>query len=401
MKYILVGEKYSHNMGEPLLFKCTEYLVRKIAGDSTEIYSLDLFGRSNCTNDPTDTHINSSLKKLFKNAFRLCLRNSFVICNLNYKRILNGNIGQRIMKMYRDSLANDCKIIVMGAGTIKYDVRLDFGPYYQFLIEGVHAYAEKAPVFISCAGIESFYREHDARCKFFSRALSDPSIKYISTRDNLPELKKYVHNKNTVLEKVADIATYAADCFGIHKDENSQTIGIGIIIYRRFAEFHKGISREQYEGLILDIIHELELKEYKWVFFNNGDLEDAEYTKYICNRIGKDPVSHVLTPDSPEELVRIISRFKGIITSRLHSCITAYSLDIPFVALCWNNKLKYFAENIKVPERIIESDRFNIKDCMNEFYKALSDGYDTDFREEYKKSVYHSIEKIVAYDIND
>ena len=303
--------------------------------------------------------------------------------------------------MYSESLSDDCKVIVMGAGTIKYDVRLDFGPYYQLLLEGVHTYAENAPVFISCAGIESFYSEYDARCKFFSRALSDHSIKYITTRDNLPELEKYIYNGNTVLEKVADIATYAADCFGIHKDENSSTIGIGIIIYRRFAEFHKGISKEQYEKLILDIIHELELKKFKWVFFNNGDLEDAEYTRYICTKIGKDPVNYVLTPDSPEELVRIISRFKGIITSRLHSCITAYSLDIPFIALCWNNKLKFFAENIKVPERIIESDRFNIKDCMTEFYKALSNGYDPDFREKYKKSVYRSIKKIIAYDSND
>ena len=75
-----------------------------------------------------------------------------------------------------------------------------------------------------------------------------------------------------------------------------------------------------------------------------------------------------------------------MITSRLHSCVPAYSLDVPFVALAWNKKLKYFAENISVPERVIESDRFNADTIVEEFYKAMEKGYDNGFREAYKQT---------------
>lgn len=104
MKYILVGEKHSHNMGEPLLFKCTEYLLRIIAGDSTEINSLDIFGGLNYINENTITISDNekndrfSLKKTVKNVLRYCLHHSFFLCNLNYKRIAHGNIGQRVKK---------------------------------------------------------------------------------------------------------------------------------------------------------------------------------------------------------------------------------------------------------------------------------------------------------------
>ena len=388
----LVGLMWDTNCGDPLLFDCSGWMCREVTSGEAEVKYLDFWGR-----DAKATGISSQNMKSFVRGFVASLVKKLAPITANkirkffFERSLE---WKKIQDYYLRELQDVDMVIVMGAGTIKYDVRTDFGPYYKLLIESVKKLNREVPVFVSCVGIESKYRADDARCRYFSEVLSDPIVKGITTRDDIDELRKYIHNNQTAVRKVADIATWSSDCYNIRKS-NSETIGVGIIVYRRFIEFNKGITKDQYEQEILKIVSCLDKQGKAWKFFTNGDLEDTEYARYICALSGNPP-ERLLVPTSPKELVEIVSGFKGIITSRLHSCITAYSLGIPFVAICWNNKLKYFAENIHVPERIVEADRFRAETIMKEFEKALGNGYDLKFREEYKDTVRKSFEEFMA-----
>ena len=63
-------------------------------------------------------------------------------------------------------------------------------------------------------------------------------------------------------------------------------------------------------------------------------------------------------PQIPKELVKIISQYNSIISFRLHSHIIAYSLEIPSIAIAWDNKVNFFFKDIGYSERCkrIDSD---------------------------------------------
>lgn len=312
-----------------------------------------------------------------------------------YKKFLN-SIGTKVfMKKYFDErLENVDLIIFLGGGTIKYDVRVDFGKYYRRITNA--AKERNIPIVVATAGIESRYNPKDARCLFFSETLSDDAYKIISTRDDIDELNKYVKNPTVKTVKVADIGVWSSDVYNIKKDTESDIIGIGVIVADRFVEFGRGISQEQYDKALVETIKKLEARGEKVQIFNNGDPEDKAYAEHISELVGKDK-NLVKTAQTPEDLIEIISGFKGVITSRLHSCIPAYSLDVPFVAIAWNQKLKFFAENISASERVIESDRLNSDTIIEVFDKALNEGYDNDFREKYKHTDLEFIDDCLKY----
>ena len=199
-------------------------------------------------------------------------------------------------------------------------------------------------------------------------------------------------NPAVELSKIADIGVWSADAYNVEKNENANAIGIGIIVADRFVEFHSGITPEQYDRVIVETIKILEARGEKVEIFNNGDSKDEAYAKHICTLAGFNAYT-IKTAKTPEDILKIISNYKGIISSRLHSVIPAYSLDVPFVAIKWNNKLEYFAENIGVANRVIESDRMDANTIIEEFDEAIVKGYDNNFKEEYKQTNLEFLDK--------
>ena len=389
-KIALVGLRYDFNTGDPLLFYCTEWMLRNLLDEDLEIVHLDFFAR---TGYPAVTENRPDiLKSVAKAVLRIIPTKLWLGKYQKVKEQQTTDEFAGIRNYYEQNLKDVDLIIIIGAGTLKYDVRLDFGPYYESVIECAKKMG--IPCVISCAGIESKYNAEDSRCVRFSNVLNDDTVKIITTRDDIDELRNFVKNPNTDFAKTADIAVWAAETFDIHRDENSDVVGLGIIVYKRFEEYHRGISKEEYEQTLKDIVGRLERDNQKWVMFNNGDKEDVEYAEYLCKMLGKDPKKYLLkAPQSPEEMVKTISGFKGIITSRLHSCITAYSLNIPFVAISWNNKLEFFANSIGCDDRIIKKDRLSGDIIVDAFYNAMKDGYNQQDRKEYRNTVVEYFKK--------
>ena len=397
MKIGLVGEFYSKNLGEPLLFECTRHLCKKNSEDKIEFKYIDFFGRSFSGDNSVwfdkdrtfFVFILKSIRKVIK-----CMGKNQKTLWLDEKIWALGRERKRLARYFADSIKGLDGIIIMGAGTIKYDVRLNFAPYYKELMQ--EAEKQNIPVFINCAGIESKYNAKDRRCRMFCDVLSMDILKIATTRDDIETLKQMIHNKKTEVAKIADIGVWSSETFDISR-EKSDTIGLGIITPERFVEFHRNITPKQYEEEWLQIIKTLDLQGKKWEIFNNGDDCDREYAEALCLKAGYSPEQKVKTPTTPEELVKVISSYQGIVTSRLHSCIVAYSLGIPFVAIIWNNKLQYFAENIGYRNRIIDSEDFNSQEVLKKFEEAITVGYNEKEREEYRATSIVYIKKYIEY----
>lgn len=397
MKIALVGELWGHNLGEPLLFQCCKKMIEE-KNQHIEVEKLDFFGREE---KEDEWRVKGGFPVLYfgiRVIRKICEMLGNPAIGWNKWEWLLSKDKKRIESYFDDKCQKNQYdgIIIMGAGTIKYDVRLNFGPYYKIVLETAERY--DIPVYINCAGIESKYNSKDSRCNEFSECLSKDILRIATTRDDIGEfkkyIKKYIKNPGTVVEKISDIGVWAAETFQIKKQADSEYIGLGMITPERFREFGRKETYIKYENLWLEMIEELEKKGIKWRIFNNGDICDRKFAEKLCSILQKPIEQYVLTPETPEELVRVISGFKGIITSRLHSCIIAYSLGIPFVAISWNNKLHFFAQNIGVPERVIEEGELDKNTILDRFFRAVEEGYDMKFRDEYRKT---SREYIAVY----
>lgn len=388
-KIVLIGVHESNNLGEPLLFDCTGYLLRK-AEENIDISYCDIFAHKAPRPfiDPAGeipAAASSGASKSYSSARKIIAAvagdaaPSILLQTCKFRKM-----KPKLVKYYEENLSGADLIVVIGAGTIKYDARTDFGPYYKLLTD--FARKRNIPIIVSSAGIESKFDPDDMRCRRFQRALSSPAVRMITTRDDLDELKKYVTNPGCVLSRIADFGIFAGDYYGISKDENSDCIGIGIIAPSRFRQFRKGIEREDYFSAIRSVTASLDSAGRKWRMFTNGDIEDTAAAMQLCGEMGLSPADVLTVPTSPEELVRTVSGFRGIITSRLHSCIVAYSLGVPFVAISWNNKLQYFAGNTGCPERIITRETLEPGKIIAAFDSALETGYDNGIKQQMKES---------------
>ena len=78
----------------------------------------------------------------------------------------------------------------------------------------------------------------------------------------------------------------------------------------------------------------------------------------------------------------------------MHACIIAYSLDIPAIGLCWNDKLKLFGENIGYPQRFIEPENMNEDYALEELKEAIKNNYDKKNKEKFLQTQIQSIQDI-------
>lgn len=376
-KIVLIGLLCESNLGDPLSFDCTEYLIRKFDQD-VQVSYLDFYGRSPSKGGSSTNR--SALRNIVNKAYAGVKR----VFGTRVQALAFKRRKEHCEKYYDEHFKDASLVIIVAAGTITYKGRLDCGPYYDLVAKYAAKY--NIPVVVNSGGVENAYNAKDKRCQRLSNALSSKMFKYVTTRDNYDELVKYVTNPDTKVAKIADVGVWASESFGINKDMASDITGIGIITHERFAENKKKISHSQYNNTMIEIIRKLEAGGKHWKMFTNGLPADYKNAVEICDSLNLDPNEYILVPKTPSDLVSIISSFSGIITTRLHSCIVAYSLDIPFVSISWNNKLNFFSDAIGYPERTIDPSDFSSDVILSRFANAMNEGYDQTQKEQYRNT---------------
>lgn len=378
-KVILAGICHDQNMGDVLLFDCHKYLLNRSTQKQLEVVTIDFFCRHLKENgeivypqDKVPLYVlpHRVLRKIYK---KVTGKDAVLLDQYIYEH--SGSAGYKeLREEIMKNIDGVDTIIIVGAGTLKYDIRVNFAPYYKLIVEC--AQSANIKVIVSAVGIESEYDDADKRSRMFEKALNHQCVAIVTSRDREDLLKKYVHESHVWAKKTIDPGIWSSQVYGIDKATRTNTVGLGIIAPQRFLDFGRNITKNQYYTICTDIFARLLQQGYDVQLFCNGFTEDYDAARDVCEIIGISLEKYIARPTVPEELVKTISNYVGIISSRLHSCIVAYSLHIPFVALTWNNKLHYFAEEIQVPTRAIEIVKSNGDDIVSEFCNALQEGYD-------------------------
>ena len=275
---------------------------------------------------------------------------------------------------------------------IKYRVQFCFASICS-LIDIASEY--QIPVVLNSVGVEG-YDIRTFRCQQLKKALQNKNVKYISVRDDLDTLvNQYLDgNPKCICKKVADPAVWISDMLNIQKSK-SEKIGIGIGRGNLFKDYGKSMPSEDIFDFYCNLIRKL-ITNNKVELFTNGAIDDCEFAKKIQYKLSQEGINIALViPRNLDHLVKTIATYNCILATRLHSCILAYSLDVPAIGFVWNDKLKLWGENIQAEDFFIDVENMKVGYVLGLLDKLKKYHYDLKNKEQFKNSIKDSIDEIL------
>lgn len=379
MKVAFVGLYDCKNFGDPVLAKCTEWLFCN--------FFEGLYVEKRLSMDTIYLH--SKKKPSFVE--RVCLS---IYRRYNISFIFNIYLRYATYWYFKKELRSVDLVILTGGGIIKYKAQ-EFWIFVPAIIKAVEKLKKR--VILNSVGVEG-YDINDSRCRALKNALNSKSVLHISTRDDYQTLFfDYFdgHPKISVTD-VADPAVWTKETFNSNKDNiNSRTIGLGVARGDIFMDHGINISKESVFSLYYEIASKLIENNYELEIYTNGADCDKQMALDLYQRLLEAGYKlSMKIPGSSEKLIRQIISYQGIVATRLHSCIIAYSHDIPAIGLVWNDKLSLFGKKIHADKYYIQPGEFYPEVVVERLELALNAGYDPVTRKIFRDTIVQDIVSI-------
>ncbi|HCG7918974.1 polysaccharide pyruvyl transferase family protein [Vibrio parahaemolyticus] len=373
-KLVMVGYTHDTNLGDQVIADSAEYLIKKNIIDnefSVERFNLNYSNEFN------------SFKRLKRKIINKILSRLSSSSSFNYK------VGC-YKRDYKNKFNDASAIVFAGGGMIKFKYQ-DCWAHISALVDTV---ANKpCPIFFNAVGVEG-YDQSNYKCRLLKESLNHSAIKMVTTRDDLSLLNDgYIENGYIKTAQVADSAVFSSEVYGVQK-KSRDVVGLGLVRARIFKDNGIDLDRTQVIELYASLISELEARGQSYQLFTNGLKSDVDILEDLETYLGKQ--LNVIEPQTPRELVELISTFKCTIAARLHACIISYSLTVPVVGLVWNNKVKMFGECIGYPERFFSHQDFDTNEIIDRLTLSVAEGYEPNHYERYRETVNTSINKMIS-----
>lgn len=290
----------------------------------------------------------------------------------------------------KELIAGADKAIIAGGGVIHYRFHDYCAGICAFILACQRG---NIPLIINAVGIEGF-DNNNLKCKMFAKYLNYPIIKLISTRDDINTLKKkYLDKRNcTPVFKIADPAIFCSRLFSI-KSQICGKIGVGVIRDTVFEDYKIDCKPDVLYKYYSELVLELERRGLEYEFFTNGLAKDLSVMSGVEKLLNR--TFNVCVPHNVSELLFIISSYRGIITSRMHSCIVAYSYNRPAITINWNEKIPMWYNVIGKPDCCFDLYKLDPKAIINKFLELEESGYDMIIRKMLEKEHIEVINKAI------
>ena len=326
MKLLLIGERYSENLGDAVICETVKKLIQKNF-NSVEIVDFDISGRSDYNNYYSVRDLQRNSCPGYKNVFAtVLLRKLFVGTSINLRRYL-----RVLLNLNEHLFYNKFDIVLFAGGAL-------FQDYFADLI---YCIVKKCSTecsvinFHACGlGKLSNYSKY-----ILKKAFTLNNVKDISVRDSYDKFVQFFGNENKVH------STYdTALCCNEFYEKSKKIIaeyGIGCIDCKDTFFIQK------------EIIQVIMNSGVSWKIFTNGASYDEDIVDRLLKELGifdrRDEfvISRAMNAKS---LATNITSFKKIISFRLHSHIIAASFGIPSYGFAWDLKVKEFFMKIGIPE---------------------------------------------------
>lgn len=370
MKILVLGLYYDNNLGDAVICDCVAARLHILFPDA----HIDIRDYVNRTAFPAPQE--SSMKKLHYRRRRMLLRQTATQYTPWDKQAVHEEWKLRYWGdlSYIDLVCQtDYDLVVFGGGQVFMDYLALFAEAF------VQRFAQKGtPMFFNACGTgPAFSRKIRER---LSTALMDPNVKLVSSRDDVNRINRLYMKEEKQALSTYDPALWCSQVYGVKKDPDASAVGLGMM-------YTNSVSPKVVSNFWVRLIREMERRRIPWKIFVNGSGDDIAFARYVHSlmpELGR-PVQDcfVPAPRHPEELVKMIAGFKSMISFRLHSHIIAASLDIPSVAMVWDNKLNFFFDKIGHAERCCTV-RESADTVLAKLACAEREGYDRQQLEEQK-----------------
>lgn len=371
-RILLVGLTKDQNLGDPIICECVEYIIRCLDPDVIVDYG--------CV-DEYD-HKRWLVVRIFSKLQRKFNLPPSKLLDLLYKRY------------FKKKLKGFDLAIVVGGGLFKFK-----NQYFNGLIGLVEAAEEaQVPVAFNSIGVED-YDPDNYKCRRLKKIMHNPSVKFISTRDDYATLcNKYFDNKPACRLELSVAPGIMSEDAYIVKAAKENIIGIGVCRFSIFKEYGNKQTSDEIENIYYDVIKKLVDKNYTVELFTNGAPSDAKAVETLKKRLHNNNINvKVELPTTTERLVNILARYSLIIAARMHSCIVGYSLGIPVIGLVWNKKQLHWANIIKQTESFLCYDAINTENIVTKAETLYgSSNPDPERKSELKGVLFKQIDTILG-----
>ena len=349
----IAGYASLKNYGDTFIVKCNEYLVESL-GDY-EITTIDFEAKMNMIQKWIYYAV-LLISKILKNnsiGSRLELLAVNINCRRYYKR--------QIQKV---------DAIIFANGSFKYGTQKQWA-YEALIVDLADKY--NVPVMFNACNIQKF-NSKDWKCCYLTKRLNKKCVKMITSRDGqygVERLQQEYHlRKDIVCQGVGDVAYWIPETYEIHKKVSAKA-GINLIYGNIFQRYGKTLCEDQLLEAYNELLHLLDQNQIEWELFTNGLENDLKFGRKLLEKYGNKDIK-IRVPKSDVELITIISNYKGILGARLHACISAYALDIPFAGMIWDEKLFYFSRIAEVEKYLLNEDEINGLSLYNALNTVLT-----------------------------
>lgn len=336
MKIYVLGSYYSDNLGDGVICECVKMLLEKTFS-AYEVIIWDLLDREGFHTDNSMTY--NQVKGFW---YRANARSMVSRLGIADKMLLH---CERQVDKAREHInrfqPEKGDIVVFAGGQM-------FMDSYALLLD---AYIKKCsdlgvPVILNACGTGPSCSRKIR--KQLSQALANPCIKLLSCRDDVRWLNAMLADAGKKAVSTHDPALWAGTLYGIQKAQASDMIGLGIM-------YGHSVPIAWMVKFWVSVIKKLEKDHVRYKMFVNGGASDIAFMKEVYRRIPGPKRSYeditAPVPETPAELVQLISGFQGLVSMRLHSIIIASSLGIPSVAVSWDRKLDFFYQKMGMTNR--------------------------------------------------
>lgn len=315
MKILLIGEKYSTNLGDGVIFLTVKSILKQQIPDLV-LRELDISGR---------VQYDDNIEWLFSRRQRMM--NRF----LSHDAARAALVGERLRYILAESPDIDGIIFVGG--------QLFMG-YFAPMIDVITSIADKKniPIIFNACGVgPAREQQHDQ----LARALRRRCVKAVSLRDG--ETDSLFENVETVkvYDPVIELGNYSKE---LVTAKPSVALGINLMNPWVFDRENPERGNRQSKMLLQNVIDFCDARGISWEIYSNGGADDVDYVNGMCQQMGINSEKIAPHPQNPYQLIQTVRRYKRIIGFRMHTHIIAHSFHIPTIGFIWDKKLSDYAE---------------------------------------------------------
>lgn len=349
-KIIQFGLPYSPNLGDGVISDCLVHAIRTRLPEA-EIAAIDLSGRRE--RGQVVVRSRALMLKILE-ALPRPMRHRLVEFQL-------GRIIRRAEPGWRTA-AQGAELCFIGGGQLFSDADLNFCLKIAAACDILKT--EKVPVAVHAVGVA---RNWSTRGTELFAKVQETDLRWIGLRDDhsaeawrdqMPAPAE--GGPMPDLEIVRDPGLLAEGAYGA--GEPGERIGL-CVTAPLILTYHSDSKAQSVTGLdfLAEIAEGLCAKGHAVTLFCNGAeedraaLADLAALPRLSEHIAIGTITAAPTPETPAELARLISGFRGVVAHRLHACILAFAYRLPVVGIGWDRKVESFFESVGRPDMFVSA----------------------------------------------